>query len=156
MNRIESATSYHERGYGCAQAVLASFAGDYGLIEEHALKLATGFGSGMGRMCHVCGALTGGFMVLGLKYGKYQTDGSRYGNETETTYKLVSELAAKFKERNGSIICRELIGYDLSDPEQRAEVVRMGLFKSSCGKFIRDAVDILENDLMKFEPTPNR
>jgi len=156
MNRIESAASYHVRGYGCAQSVLASFAGEYGLSEEHALKLATGFGSGMGRMCHVCGALTGGFMVLGLKYGKYLTDGSRYGNETETTYKLVSELAAKFKERNGSTICRELIGYDLSDPEQRAEVVKLGLFKSSCGKFIQDAVDILDNDLMKFEPTPNR
>ncbi len=156
MNRMESAAQYHERGYGCAQSVLASFAADYDLSEEHALKLATGFGSGMGRMCHVCGALTGGFMVLGLKYGKYQADGSRYGNETETTYKLVSELAAKFKERNGSIICRELIGHDLNDPEQRAEVVKLGLFKSSCGKFIGDAVEILENDLMKFEPALNR
>ena len=56
------------------------------------------------------------------------TDGTRYGNETETTYKLVAELAEKFKERNGSMICRELIGYDLSDPEQRAEVVKLGLF----------------------------
>jgi C_GCAxxG_C_C family probable redox protein len=156
MNRKEIAGNYHARGYGCAQSVLASFAGDYGLPEEHALKLATGFGSGMGRMCHVCGALTGGFMVLGLKYGKYQTDGSRYGNETETTYKLVSDLAARFKERNGSIICRELIGHDLNDPEQRAEVVSLGLFQSACGKYIQDAVDILENELMIYEPTPNR
>ena len=127
-----------------------------GFLKRHALKLATGFGSGMGRMCHVCGALTGGFMVLGLKYGKYQTDGSRYGNETETTYKLVSDLAARFKERNGSILCRELIGFDLNDPDQRAEVVKLGLFKSACGKYIQDAVEILENDLMNFEPTPNR
>jgi C_GCAxxG_C_C family probable redox protein len=156
MNRNETARNYHERGYGCAQAVLASFASDFGLDEEHALKISTGFGSGMGRMCHVCGALTGGFMVIGLKYGKYHTEGTRYGSETETTYKLVAELAEKFKERNGSMLCRELIGYDLSDPEQRAEVVKLGLFKSSCGKFIQDAVDILENDLMKFEPTSNR
>jgi C_GCAxxG_C_C family probable redox protein len=153
---MESAAQYHERGYGCAQSVLASFAADYSLAEEHALKLATGFGSGMGRMCHVCGALTGGFMVLGLKFGKYQTDGSRYGNETETTYTLVTELASRFKERNGSIICRELIGYDLSDPDQRAEVVKLGLFKSSCGKFIQDTVDILENNLMDFDPSTNR
>jgi C_GCAxxG_C_C family probable redox protein len=156
MNRMESAAQYHERGYGCAQSVLASFAADYGLAEEHALKLATGFGSGMGRMCHVCGALTGGFMVLGLKFGKYQTDGSRYGNETETTYKLVTELASRFKERNGSIICRDLIGHDLSDPDQRAEVVKLGLFKSSCGKFIQDTVEIMENNLMDFDPSTNR
>ncbi len=95
-------------------------------------------------------------MVLGLKFGKYQTDGSRYGNETETTYRLVSELADQVQRAQWFHYLRELIGYDLSDPEQRAEVVKLGLFKSSCGKFIRDAVDILESDLMKFEPTPNR
>jgi C_GCAxxG_C_C family probable redox protein len=144
MNKIETATNYHEKGYGCAQAVLASFANDFGLDEEHALKIATGFGSGMGRMCEVCGALTGGFMVIGLKYGKYRTEGTRYGNETETTYKMVSELAAKFKERNGSMICRELIEHDLNDPEQRAEVIKLGLFKTSCGKYIRDSIELLE------------
>jgi C_GCAxxG_C_C family probable redox protein len=144
MNKIEIAANYHEQGYGCAQAVLTSFASDFGLDEEHALKIATGFGSGMGRMCEVCGALTGGFMVIGLKYGKYRTEGTRYGNETETTYKMVSELAAKFKERNGSMICRELIEHDLNDPEQRAEVIKLGLFKTSCGKYIRDSIELLE------------
>jgi C_GCAxxG_C_C family probable redox protein len=144
MNKIETAANYHERGYGCAQSVIASFASDFGLDEELALKIATGFGSGMGRMCEVCGALTGGFMVIGLKYGKYRTEGTRYGNETETTYKMVSELAAKFKDRNRSMICRELIGHDLNDPEQRAEVVKLGLFKTSCGKYIRDSVELLE------------
>jgi C_GCAxxG_C_C family probable redox protein len=144
MNKIETAANYHERGYGCAQSVIASFASDFGLDEELALKIATGFGSGMGRMCEVCGALTGGFMVIGLKYGKYRTEGTRYGNETETTYKMVSELAAKFKDRNRSMICRKLIGHDLNDPEQRAEVVKLGLFKTSCGKYIRDSVELLE------------
>jgi C_GCAxxG_C_C family probable redox protein len=144
MNKIETAANYHERGYGCAQSVIASFASDFGLDEELALKIATGFGSGMGRMCEVCGALTGGFMVIGLKYGKYRTEGTRYGNETETTYKMVSELASKFKDRNRSMICRELIGHDLNDPEQRAEVVKLGLFKTSCGKYIRDSVELLE------------
>jgi hypothetical protein len=50
------------------------------------LRISTGFGSGMGRMCEVCGALTGAFMVVGLKYGKVITDGSKYGSDTETTY----------------------------------------------------------------------
>jgi C_GCAxxG_C_C family probable redox protein len=150
MNRIDSAASYHDRGYGCAQSVLASYADDFGLSEEHALKLATGFGSGMGRMCHICGALTGGFMVIGLKYGKYTTDGTKYGNETETTYQLVRKLADQFQARNGSILCRELIGYDLNDPAQRAEVVKLGLFKSSCGKYIQDSVEFLE-EILEYE-----
>lgn len=144
MDKKDLAAQYHERGYGCAQSVLAPYAPDFGLSEEHALKLGTGFGSGMGRMCEVCGALTGAFMVLGLKYGKVFTDGNRYGNETETTYRLVAELAQKFTARNGSIYCRELIGHDLSDPNERAKVVEAGLFKTTCGKCIRDAMELLE------------
>ncbi len=147
LNKGDLAAQYHERGFGCAQAVLASFAGDFGLEERLALKLATGFGSGMGRMCEVCGALTGAFMVIGLKYGKEITDGTRYGSETETTYRLVADVAAKFKQRNGSIYCRELIGHDLMDPVERAEVVELGLFKTTCRKCILDAVELLEATL---------
>jgi C_GCAxxG_C_C family probable redox protein len=143
MEKIELAAKYHELGFGCSQSVLTAFAQDFGLSEQLALKLATGFGSGMGRMCEVCGALTGAFMVIGLKHGRFESDGTRYGNETETTYRLVREAAQKFKEKNGSIFCRDLIGHDLNDPVQRAEVVEMGLFKTTCSKCIRDAVEIL-------------
>ena len=147
LHKGDLAAQYHERGFGCAQAVLASYAGEFGLEERLALKLATGFGSGMGRMCEVCGALTGAFMVIGLKYGKENTDGTRYGSETETTYRLVADVAAKFKQRNGSIYCRELIGHDLMDPVERAKVVELGLFKTTCRKCILDAVEILEATL---------
>jgi C_GCAxxG_C_C family probable redox protein len=146
-SKSELAAQYHEVGYGCAQAVLASYAGDFDLDEGLALKLATGFGSGMGRMCEVCGALTGAFMVIGLKYGKQNTDGTRYGTETETTYRLVAKVANQFKEKNGSIYCRELVGYDLMDPVERAKVVEQGLFKTICRKCILDAVNILEETL---------
>jgi C_GCAxxG_C_C family probable redox protein len=147
LNKGDLAAQYHERGFGCAQAVLASYAGYFGLEERLALKLATGFGSGMGRMCEVCGALTGAFMVIWLKYGKENTDGTRYGSETETTYRLVADIAAKFKQRNGSIYCRELIGHDLMDPVERAKVVELGLFKTTCRKCILDAVELLEATL---------
>jgi C_GCAxxG_C_C family probable redox protein len=147
MNKTDLAAGYHERGYGCAQSVLASYAGDFRLEEGLALRLATGFGSGMGRMCEVCGALSGAFMVIGMKYGKDKTDGTRYGNGTETTYRLVAEAASKFKERNGSVYCRELIGHDLMDPVERAKVVELGLFKTTCRKCILDAVEILEEIL---------
>jgi C_GCAxxG_C_C family probable redox protein len=147
MNKIGLAAQYHEQGYGYAQAVLAAYSGDFGLEERLALRLATGFGSGMGRMCEVCGALTGVFMVIGLKYGKGKTDGTRYGTETETTYRRVADLASKFKEKNGSIYCRELIGHNLMDPAERAKVVEMGLFKTTCRKCILDAVELLEDTL---------
>ncbi len=145
--KTERAKQLHEQGYGCAQAVLTTFAGDYGLEESLSLKLATGFGSGMGRMCEVCGALTGAFMVIGLKHGKEKTDGTRYGTETETTYRLVADLARKFQDKNGSIYCRELIGYNLMDPTERAKVVELGLFKTTCRKCILDAVELLEETL---------
>ncbi len=147
LTKGELAAQYHERGYGCAQSVLASYAGDFGLAEGLALKMATGFGSGMGRMCEVCGALTGAFMVIGLKYGREKSDGTRYTSETETTYRLVAEVAVKFKDKNGSIYCRELIGHDLMDPAERAKVVELGLFKTTCRKCILDAVEILEETL---------
>jgi C_GCAxxG_C_C family probable redox protein len=144
MNKQELAKDYHDKGFGCAQSVLAAYASEYGLDEETALRISTGFGSGMGRMCEVCGALTGAFMVIGLKHGKVITDGTKYGTETETAYRKVAELSARFEERNGSIYCRELIGHDLSDPDERAEVVRLGWFKTRCGRYINDAVELLE------------
>jgi C_GCAxxG_C_C family probable redox protein len=147
MEKTAKAAQYHEQGFGCAQSVLAAFAADFELSEEHALRLGTGFGSGMGRMCEVCGALTGAFMVIGLKFGKVGANGTRYGNETETTYRLVKEVADQFKLRNGSIYCRELIGHDLNDPVERSKVVEAGLFKTTCGKCIRDAVELLEKIL---------
>ena len=147
MNKTQTAIQYQEKGYGCAQAVLASYSREFGLDEELALRLSTGFGSGMGRMCEVCGALTGAFMVIGLKYGKVITDGTRYGTDTETTYRKVSELAKRFKEKNGSIYCRDLIGHDLSDPDERAKVVELGLFRTTCRKCVVDAVELLEEAL---------
>jgi len=142
--KTELASKYHERGFGCAQAVLAAFSEDFGLSEEAALRISTGFGSGMGRLCEVCGALTGAFMVIGLKHGKVISDGTKYGTNTETTYRLVAEVAEKFRERNRSIYCRELIGHDLSIPEELEKVREQGLFTSTCGKCIRDSVEVLE------------
>jgi C_GCAxxG_C_C family probable redox protein len=141
--KIELAKQYRERGYGCSQTVLATYSQDYGLSEEAALRISTGFGSGMGRMCEVCGALTGAFMVIGLKYGSVVTDGTN----KETTYRLVADLAKKFEAKNGSIYCRELIGHDLSDPEERAKVAQMGLSTTICKKLILDSVSLLEEML---------
>lgn len=144
MNHNEKARDYHDRGFGCGQSVLAAFSEDFGLDATTALKLSTGFGSGMGRMGDVCGALTGGFMVLGLKYGKVNSDGSKYGPATETTYAKVAELTRRFREHNESIDCRDLTGLDLNRPEARAYAKEHNIFAGRCSGYIQDVVGILE------------
>jgi C_GCAxxG_C_C family probable redox protein len=141
------AATYHEPGYGRTQAVLASFSKNSGLGEETALRLSTGFGSGMGRMCEVCGALTGVFMVIGLRYGKVVTDGNKNGTDTKTTYRVVAELAGRFEARGRSILCRDRIGHYLGIPVERDKVREQGLFRTTCGKCVQDAVELLEEVL---------
>lgn len=92
-------------GYGCSQSVLGAFADDIGLDFNTAMKIASPFGGGMGRMREVCGAMTGAFMVLGLIYGFYEPSPFKKGE----IYQRVREIAELFKEKNGTIICRELL-----------------------------------------------
>ena len=68
MDRVEQAVSKFAEGYNCAQSVLFSFCDDLGMDKDKALKIACGFGAGMGRKEEVCGAVTGGIMVIGAKY----------------------------------------------------------------------------------------
>jgi len=129
-------------GYNCAQAVLIAFGDVTGLDKETSAKLASSFGGGLGRMREVCGAVSGAAMVLGLVRG--------YADPTDAEakkahYHLVQEFAARFKEQNGSIICRELLsGVSVrkgSDPEARtAEYYK----KRPCPELVRQAAEILE------------
>ena len=73
MSHAESALARFAQGYNCSQAVLSGYAGQFGLDEETAMKISSGFGGGMGRMADTCGAVTGAFMVLG-KYGQNSPD----------------------------------------------------------------------------------
>ncbi len=94
------------QGYGCCQAVVAAFADLYGLDDVMAKRLASGFGGGMGRLRMTCGAVSGMVMLAGLDCG--QIDGADKESKA-ACYKVVQELLAKFKERNGSVICAELL-----------------------------------------------
>jgi C_GCAxxG_C_C family probable redox protein len=95
-------------------------------------------------MGETCGAVTGAFMVIGLKYGKArdEDDGAR-----DRTYELVGEFVARFKDRHGSIVCRELLGCDLSNPEGLTTAREKGLFETLCPHLVRDAAEILEEIL---------
>src|SRR5512137_2490461 len=103
MTRIEEAVALFKQGSSCSQAVVAAFAPSLGLDRDTALRLASGFGGGMGRLAETCGAVTGAFMVLGLKYGAATTD----KQAKETIYALVRDFAQRFKAVHGSILCRD-------------------------------------------------
>ncbi len=139
MNRIETAASRFADGFNCSQAVLSAYAGEFGLDDDTALKIASGFGGGMGRMADTCGAVTGAFMVLGLKYGQASSD----REAKEGIYARIREFADRFQARNGSLVCRDLLGCDISTPEGLQHAKDEKLLTTICPKFVRDASEIL-------------
>ncbi|MCK5173859.1 MAG: C_GCAxxG_C_C family protein [Planctomycetes bacterium] len=143
MNKIEQAVERFRNGFNCSQAVLGSYCQQFGLDCEQAFKVATGFGGGM-RMGETCGAVTGAFMVLSLKYGNITAEDK---DAKAKTYEMVVEYANRFKARNGSVVCKELLGCDISMPDGMKKTQEDGLFDSVCPKMVRDAAEILEEML---------
>lgn len=129
-----------EQGYNCSQSVIAVYAQELGLDFETALKISSTFGGGMGRMREVCGAVSAMFMISGIKYG-YSSPTAI--DEKKATYKMVQDLADKFKQENGSIICRQILGLNDTRPEpsKRTEEYYK---KRPCGYIVKCAVEILE------------
>lgn len=141
MNKKDMALGRYRGDFNCAQSVLSAYAEDFDLKDETTLKIATGLGAGMGRMGDVCGAVTGAILVLGMKYG--MTDAERQ-EDKEQTYNFVRKFAEKFSENNGSIVCRELLGCDISTPSGFEEAVEKNLMETVCEGLIEDAVAMLE------------
>ena len=129
-------------------SVFAAFADLYGLDRETALKLSASFGGGIGRMREICGAFSGISLIAGLKTGC--TDpADREGKAAN--YEKVQQLAAAFKEANGSLICRELLS--LSEKKRASETFvpdeRTAAYYASrpCEKIVYQAALILEKEL---------
>jgi C_GCAxxG_C_C family probable redox protein len=141
MSDIEKAVSCFNEGFMCSQAVLAAYAGQFGMDRETALKVSAAFGGGMGRMGEICGAVTGAFMVIGLKYGRIAVTDTK---SLEKTNRLVKEFSGRFKSLNGSIVCRELLGCDLSTPDGLKTFTDKKLRDTLCTKLVRDAAEIVE------------
>ncbi|MBQ8768133.1 MAG: C_GCAxxG_C_C family protein [Oscillospiraceae bacterium] len=113
MDRAEQAAQLFLRGYNCAQAVAVAFSDLTGLSPELSAKMASSFGGGMGRLREVCGAVSGMLLVTSLLYGYDRPEDDQGKKEL---YKLVQSLAEQFRQKNGSIICRELLKNPPSDP----------------------------------------
>ena len=121
-NLSDIAINNFKTGYNCAQSVFLAFAKDCGFDKETALKIASSFGGGMGRLREVCGTVTSMFAIAGIKKGYISPN-----NDEEKTkhYKLIQHLAELFKKEHGTIICRELLGLpdgaDEPTPSKRTE-----------------------------------
>jgi C_GCAxxG_C_C family probable redox protein len=141
-NRSDIAMAKFMEGYNCAQSVLYSFSGDLGIDEDTALKMACGFGAGMGRKEEVCGAVTGGVMVIGAKYGRGTRDDK---TNTGLAYVKIRDLMDRFVGRQGSYICRTLLkGCELTTEEGQKQFKEQDLLNKTCKVCVKDAVDILE------------
>lgn len=145
MNHVEKAKEIFEQKYHCSQAVLAAFANDLGITQEQALKLGGCFGGGM-CLGEVCGAVTGALMAIGLKYGQCTVEDLEGRKLTSDKTKA---MMGKFKVENGSYLCRELLGYDITDPEDLAIIMEKQLFTRFCPKMVESATKIAEELLFE-------
>ena len=127
--------------YNCAQTVFSLFASDLGIDERTALKIASGFGGGMAR-AKTCGAVTGAYMVIGLKYGHDTPDPDKKAN----TKMLIQRFNEEFQKKHGTLICSELTGFDISTPEGSDAAREEGIFLTKCPFFIKTACNLLENE----------
>ncbi|WP_406532703.1 C-GCAxxG-C-C family protein [Methanobrevibacter sp.] len=133
MSEINEAVKLFNSGYVCSQAVFAAFSPKLGLEKNQALKIGACFGSGM-RKGEVCGACTGALMVLGLKYGESKA------MSNEACERFLDE----FKKENGSYICNDLLGCDITTKEGVEFATENKLFKELCPKMVESAAKITE------------
>lgn len=142
----EKAANNFRKGYNCAQSVLLAFADKVGLKDEEALRLASSFGGGMGRLREVCGAVSAMFMIAGFLKGYTEPNNDIV---KANHYKLIQDLATEFKSKHGTIICRELLGLDGTEfspiPSARTDEYYK---ERPCEEFIKCAADIVENELI--------
>ncbi len=141
MDKADCAASSFKEGFNCSQSVLSTYSKLFGLNHEVALKIAQAFGGGMARMGQTCGAVTGAFMVIGLKHGKVKAEDEE---AKEKSYKIVREFVKRFKSLHGSIMCKDLLGYDLDNPEEREQAEEKQICETRCPEFVQNAVGILE------------
>jgi len=143
MTKVEQAFSKMGEGYNCAQSVFFSFCDDLHVDKDIGLKMATGLGAGMARKQEVCGAVTGGIIVIGAKYGRGEKDDR---TATELTYRKTRSLMDKFAEKHGTYACRQLLhGCDLTTEKGQTYFKDSDMLNKVCVPCVQSVVEILEH-----------
>lgn len=138
MKPSDVAVARHTEGFNCSQSVLAAFAEELGLPLPTALRLASPFGGGVGRRGEICGAASGALLALGLRFDSGTADKER----KEATYVLAAEFLRRFEAATGHLLCRDLIGFDLSKPEELVAARAAKVFDTTCSGLIATATEI--------------
>jgi C_GCAxxG_C_C family probable redox protein len=142
--RAERAVSLFEEGFSCSQAVLAQFSDLFGLDRRLALKISQPFGGGIAHRGETCGAVSGAFLVIGMKFGRTEVEDLE---AREKTYEKINEFIDRFSAAHGSILCRDLLGVNLSEPGVHEKAEEEKLFDSICRPLIQSSIEILEEIL---------
>ena len=146
-DRVEQAVALFTGGMACSQAILATYGPLFGFDRDEAIRIARGFGGGMGRLSETCGAVTGAFMAISLKF-----DGTDKQTK-EDNYALMQEFARRFKSKHHSLNCTQLLDCDLGKPEDHAKFRELGRMQSHCICYVREAAQHLE-ELLELENKP--
>lgn len=147
LSRREKAMDNFYKGYNCAQSVALAFSDLIQIDERLLLNMVSPFGGGMGRLRETCGSVSGMFFVLGVLQGY---DDPEAKEEKMQLYAKVQELARRFEEKNGSIVCRELLGLDVKRQEPTPEERTKEYYKKRpCPELIGMAAQILDEFLQE-------
>ena len=142
MTRKETAMNYFKDGYNCSQSVVLAFADLLPIDKSNLMKISCSFGGGVGRLREVCGSVSGMAMVLGLLYG---FDNNETGDVKKEHYERIQEVARSFEEKNGSIVCRELLNLSQKHDDPAPEARTSEYYKKRpCVELVGDAAEILE------------
>ena len=144
MTSADRALALFREGFSCSQAVLAAYAEGLGLPRDLALRAAQPFGGGIAKSGDWCGAVTGAFLVIGLKHGRVRAEDAA---AKDRTYALVQEFIRRFREKHGTARCNELLGCDIGSPEGQKAIDEKKLHQTVCEGLIRDAAEILDRIL---------
>ncbi len=140
MTNTDLAMHKLSEGYNCAQSIAAAFAREVGLDVATAIKMAGVFGGGLAHHGHVCGAVSGALMIIGMKYNGIESD---YASR-EHGFAIGTDFIAEFGSRHQTIDCRDLIGCDLSTPEGLKRFKESGIFQTICPRWVKEAAEILD------------
>ena len=140
--KSEIAAEKMTEGFNCTQAIFYAHCDALQFEKDLALKIASGFGGGMGRKGEVCGAVSGGIIVLGFKYGNIQKEDH---SAKERVYAKTRELMDQFQKRHGTYICRDLLkGCDLTTLKGYNDFKEKDLFNRTCKPCVESVVEILD------------
>ena len=138
--KSDLATAHFHSGFNCAQSVAAVFCEKYGVDKNTVIKMCSGLGAGF-RSGEICGAVSGAVLAIGLKYGQnIAEDKSAKDNCNAKTIEFMN----LFRSKNESVVCKDILGFDLSVKEEYEQAQKQDLFKTTCVDMVVSAVELLE------------